>query len=454
LMPNNLPGTAGQVLTSGGAGLPPTWTSAGAAGWVLGGNAGTTFGTNFIGTTDNVGLSFKTNNLQRMYINNLGQMVIDINNANPIASPVANAILDIVPSGAGIGNIVLRGSNANPNDPVDIEFRNWGGGTTLGAMAMSSTGQDMIFNVAGTTRMTLENAGAVNFSGNSIEFAGTSILNNTGTANIFAGGNNSTAGSNNAFFGTAAGRDNSAIDNTFIGRNAGLANTTGTLNVYVGSNAAANVGALTASGNTFVGYLTGAANTTGVRNVLIGREANVGAGGLQNAIAIGYQAVVNASNKIRLGDASITVIEGQVAFTAASDRRFKTDIKDIDKGLDFITKLRPVSYQMKNGDSRTNWGFIAQDIEALVGTENAVLTVGQDADRSLGLRYTDFVAPLVKSIQEQQAQIEELKMVIQVLEAKLKKYENDENVELAVIREQIKKLSDAVGMEANAEKKK
>ncbi len=58
------------------------------------------------------------------------------------------------------------------------------------------------------------------------------------------------------------------------------------------------------------------------------------------------------------------------------------------------------------------------------------------------------------SIKEQQAQIEALQKVIQGLETKLKAYENKESTELAVIRAEIKKLSDAIGMEANAEKKK
>ena len=38
-----------------------------------------------------------------------------------------------------------------------------------------------------------------------------------------------------------------------------------------------------------------------------------------------------------------------------------------------------------------------------------MLTVGQDMDRTLGLRYTYFIAPLVKAVQEQQTQIEDLK---------------------------------------------
>ena len=104
---------------------------------------------------------------------------------------------------------------------------------------------------------------------------------------------------------------------------------------------------------------------------------------------------------IRLGDANVTVIQGQVAFTAASDQRFKKEIKPLGEGLDFVLKLKPVSYHMKSDENKKiNWGFIAQDIEKLVGTENAILTIGGDEERMLGLRYTDFVAPLTKAVQE------------------------------------------------------
>jgi hypothetical protein len=170
----------------------------------------------------------------------------------------------------------------------------------------------------GTTSPTqkLDVVGNITISNSSRYMIGTvNVLHNAGTANILVGGNNSltSTGSNNAFFGVAAGRDNGAGgDNTFIGRNAGLENTTGTLNVYVGSGAGA---ALTAngSGNTFVGYLTGSTNLTGVRNTLIGREANVGSSALQNATAIGNLARVDQDNSMVLG--SINTVNGATADT-------------------------------------------------------------------------------------------------------------------------------------------
>lgn len=67
---NNGAGVKVLGVDTSDATLPLVYTSGGssASGWNLTGNAGTTAGTNFIGTTDNVGLMFKTNNIQSGYI--------------------------------------------------------------------------------------------------------------------------------------------------------------------------------------------------------------------------------------------------------------------------------------------------------------------------------------------------------------------------------------------------
>lgn len=88
----------------------------------------------------------------------------------------------------------------------------------------------------------------------------------------------------------------------------------------------------------------------------------------------------------------------------SSDQRMKSDIVDCDHGLDFILNLKPKSY-VKDGSHYREYGFIAQDIEKL--TDDFV-SYDEQNDR-YGLRYTELIAPIVKAIQEQQAQIEALK---------------------------------------------
>src|SRR4030095_12650295 len=105
------------------------------------------------------------------------------------------------------------------------------------------------------------------------------------------------------------------------------------------ANAASGVGALFS-------------NTTGVGNTAIGQQANVSVGNLTNATAIGNAAIVNASNKVRLGDNAVTVIEGQVAFTASSDKTQKENFKPVD-GEAVLGKIR--------GFELTSWNFIGHD---------------------------------------------------------------------------------------------
>lgn len=85
-----------------------------------------------------------------------------------------------------------------------------------------------------------------------------------------------------------------------------------------------------------------------------------------------------------------------------SDGRLKTDIRDSDLGLDFVLGVRPVSYQWKDPaqGTKTHYGVIAQELEKnLKGRSFAGLDYDEKADR-YGVAYTEFVAPLIKAVQE------------------------------------------------------
>jgi hypothetical protein len=99
--------------------------------------------------------------------------------------------------------------------------------------------------------------------------------------------------------------------------------------------------------------------------------------------------------------------------TLSSSIRYKKDIKPIDIGLDFILSLNPVSYNLKDSD-KAQVGFIAEDFpeERLVSFSMIDSTDKSKGYQREGVNYAQIVAPLVKAIQEQQAQIEELKQLI------------------------------------------
>jgi len=190
------------------------------------------------------------------------------------------------------------------------------------------------------------------------------------------------------------------FDNTATGSGSLESNTSGYYNTASGYGSLAHN--TTGSGNTAIGNAAGQMNISGGSNTFLGTYSDAAANDLTNATAVGNGAIVDASNHVRIGNTAVTQIGGKVAWSNLSDVRHKEAIRDLELGLDFVLGLRPVSFQMKGGNGRTDMGFLAQDIEALVGDGYNLLGIGQDAERTLTLRYTDLIAPLVMAVQEQQ----------------------------------------------------
>jgi len=143
--------------------------------------------------------------------------------------------------------------------------------------------------------------------------------------------------------------------------------------------------------------------------------ANDSGGGRDNAIDLG-------TSSVRFDD--IFATNGTIQ---TSDQQEKNTITDSDLGLDFVKRLAPKSY-IFNGKTRTHYGLIAQDVETVLtdigktGTDFAGFIksdISEEQDGSsyrYGLRYTEFVAPLIKAIKEQQTIIEDLQARITALE--------------------------------------
>jgi hypothetical protein len=87
-----------------------------------------------------------------------------------------------------------------------------------------------------------------------------------------------------------------------------------------------------------------------------------------------------------------------------SDRRIKDNIIDLpnDKGLSFIQKLRPVQFTYKKStNKRKHWGFIAQEIRQAVGSDDySIWGEQQNEFKKQHISPTEFLSPIVKSIQE------------------------------------------------------
>ncbi len=210
------------------------------------------------------------------------------------------------------------------------------------------------------------------------------------------------------------------FDNIAIGYKSLYSNIVGYDNIAIGEDALKNSkGDL----NIGIGYSSGTKIIEGSYNTIIGTLANVTASDSYNAIAIGFSAQVNASNKVRIGNSSINMIEGQVAWSNPSDRRLKENIQYTKRlGLEFIKKLQTVSYNYIADQNKVRYdGFIAQDILQIIQDLNIPFSgIKKSDDGTYSLAYSDFIMPVVNAIQEQQLQIQELKAKNLKLEEMLK----------------------------------
>jgi hypothetical protein len=105
-----------------------------------------------------------------------------------------------------------------------------------------------------------------------------------------------------------------------------------------------------------------------------------------------------------------------------SDIRIKRDINPITTALSDILKLNPVYYNYKNDspDAKPNCGFIAQELQKHFPLCVLSVTYSEELkDNILGINSTELIPYLVKSIQEQQMQIESLKNDISDIKSKL-----------------------------------
>ena len=114
----------------------------------------------------------------------------------------------------------------------------------------------------------------------------------------------------------------------------------------------------------------------------------------------------------------------------ASDAAQKTDVVNATLGLDFVKGLRPVSYKWIETEDRagvrTHQGFIAQEVETLLGSDAATTglwcnahqpavpseemgdgttTEAVEESYTQAIRYTELVPVLTKAIQELEARV-------------------------------------------------
>jgi hypothetical protein len=311
------------------------------------------------------------------------------------------------------------------------------------ALSSNTTGDDNLANGFGS----LQN----NLTGDYNTATGSGALrsNTTAYANSAVGYNalySNTSGNYNTAVGTYALYANStATNNTAVGAFA-LSNNDESFNTALGYYALS--GTNSSQYNTGIGYRAGSLHNNGYNNVFVGANTDVPGPGFYNVIAVGQGTIVNAANAARFGNSATLSYGGWAGWTNVSDGRYKKNIQENVPGLTFIMKLRPVTYNLaaasldeflhKNNkiemseagknmyakalmekEKITYTGFVAQEVEAAakkLGFDFSGVDAPKNENDTYGLRYAEFVVPVVKAMQEQQQTITDMQKRIALLE--------------------------------------
>ena len=109
---------------------------------------------------------------------------------------------------------------------------------------------------------------------------------------------------------------------------------------------------------------------------------------------------------------------GATSWSSISDIRLKNINSNIDNAIDSLMTLQAINYSWKSdAHKKENLGLIAQEVEKVFPQViskskfkgNNATNISEDNTEYLSVRYAELVPVLIKAIQEQQAQIEQLK---------------------------------------------
>ena len=283
----------------------------------------------------------------------------------------------------------------------------------------SALGRNALQNISGNSDCVAvgHNALVSPGSANGIVAIGASAAPNGQAANLIAIGyeamgsvSNKTGARNIAVGYRALHALTTGADNVAVGDSAMLVATIGATSVAIGTNALTAM--TTGTNNTAIGHGAGSSITTGSNNVCIGNNAQP------------TNATIN--NTITLGNASIAFLRCQATtITSLSDARDKKNVTDLDAGLGFIERVRPVRFQFDKRDWYEDrnpngsklvptWrmGFIAQEYRDAILAEGvdwmrATSLLEENPDQ-IELAALDVVFPLVAAVKELAARVQAL----------------------------------------------
>jgi hypothetical protein len=296
--------------------------------------------------------------------------------------------------------------------------------------------------------------------------AGALLLNTTAGENTAFGAAallSNTTGFNNTAVGAAALLNNiDGDDNNAVGVNALHDNTVGNFNNAHGRGAlGANVdgdqnnafghlaleSVVSGNFNTAIGDHAGDTITSGSSNICVGNEAGTGITTADNVIAIGTPGQ-DASNTCFIGNirnvavnasgVPVVIDLNNQLGTIVSSRRFKNEIKPMDKASEAILALKPVTFHYKSDTTGTpQFGLIAEEVAEV----NPDLVVRNKNGEIWSVRYEQINAMLLNEFLKEHWTVQEQQREIDSLKAELKEQ-----------RDLIQKVSDRVEISEPAQR--
>jgi Chaperone of endosialidase len=295
------------------------------------------------------------------------------------------------------------------------------------------------------------------------------LFNSTGSANTAVGTAallNNTTGTNNTATGDQALHSNTTGNlNTANGLGALLSNTTGIGNTAEGGDAL--VSNTTGGGNTAIGEGALSSNTIGNGNIALGAFAGHDlTTGNQNIVVGNPNAVAGESNTMRIGGSSqtrafiggirgvatgnadaIAVLidsDGQLG-TLSSSRRFKKEIKPMDKASEAILGLKPVTFHYKSdGTATPQFGLIAEE----VAEANPDLVVRDEKGEIYSVRYEAVNAMLLNEFLKAHRKVEKLEAALEALSERLR----EQDPKIQRVSDQVEQTGSARALVVEAEK--
>jgi len=386
--------------------------------WKVTGNAGTTPGTHFIGTTDNQPLELKVNSQRVLRVE--PEAAFDVS-PNIIGGYKANSVSN------GFGGATIAGGGGTnwfgpaPPHTIGASFATIGGG--VGNVVSGSVG-----TIAGGERGTIATNAYNAFIG-----GGAWNLIEAGDA-VIPGGRNNRVGPNG--YSSFAGGLQALANHfgTFIWNDGASGTFASTANYQFLVHAAGGVGIGTASPGAQLEVRTTSSSGNAIRfgYASAGGSGNLIAGLARVSIATDNQverlSILQGSGNVGIG---LTGPGYQLQLAAdsagkpnggswanSSDARIKRNIQPMTNALERLTRLRGVTFEWVNPEDHANQqgtqaGFVAQEVERVFPKWVAEIPAAEHdraltADgkiKSLALPF-EFDALLVEAIKEQRAQIE------------------------------------------------